>query len=182
MHMHMRKAVCTLAIHVAKYRFPSWHVRIHVLGRPTKHHKRRGIHHGQTEIVTPGSTPTHHHFDCTHHGGDIWFAKSFVAFPVESCSRIDSQWCSINASCSENPSASSLVPESATQTGRLSSFTAKTHQMTAESGSSSIGMENNFEPASAEQVVRYAHHISLSIWVFGVLLVIYYYSTLGVKE
>jgi hypothetical protein len=82
-----------------------------------------------------------------------------------SCSHISSQWCSTNASCSENPSASSRAPESPTQTVKSSSFATKTQKMTAESGGSRDDEISN-PPA---QSVPYVHK---SIYLVGVLLVI----------
>jgi hypothetical protein len=160
------------AIHVAKFRCPGTCTFTFWVGQPTT----RG-HHGQTEIVTPGPTPAHHHFDCTHHSGDIWFAKIVCCFPVESCSRIDFQWCSTNASCSENPSASSLVPESATQTGRLSSFTAKTHQMTAESGMEKI---SNPPAQSSSTLCTSYKSIYLGFWRASCYLLLFYPGGKGI--
>ena len=91
--------------------------------------------------------------------------QNLPSLPRRSRSHINSQWCSTNASCSENPSASSLAPESATQTGKSSSFTMMTRQMTAESGGSRVDEISN-PPA---QSVPYVHK---SIYLVGVLLVI----------
>ena len=35
------------------------------------------VSHGQTEVVTSGPTPTHHHCNCAHHSRDIWSGVSY---------------------------------------------------------------------------------------------------------
>lgn len=96
--------------------------------------------HGHAEAVASRPTPAYYHLNGAHHGRDVRCAaippslsRKKAAHAPRPC-----QWYCTNDLCSKNPSANSLAPANATQTGESSSLAARNQLIPERSGSNSI--------------------------------------------